>query len=114
MPNRIDLTGKRFGRLTVIEYAGKSKWLCKCDCGTVKAMNGEGLRKKAFNRAAVCAKKDTRLSTEILTQGYTSDIRECCRSVIIQIMSDGKTTAVEESMFVKNGPTIMKHSSLGR
>lgn len=39
MPNRIDLTGKRFGRLTVIEYAGKSKWICKCDCGTIKAMD---------------------------------------------------------------------------
>lgn len=38
---RIDLTGKRFGRLTVVEYAGTNKvgkssavtWHCKCDCG---------------------------------------------------------------------------------
>lgn len=34
----IDLTGMRFGRLTVIEkyeYSGKSgsRWYCKCDCG---------------------------------------------------------------------------------
>jgi hypothetical protein len=33
-----DLTGQRFGRLTVIERAmnsphGMTKWLCKCDCG---------------------------------------------------------------------------------
>ena len=28
-----DLTNKKFGRLTPIQYAGKSKWLCKCDCG---------------------------------------------------------------------------------
>lgn len=34
----IDLTGMKFGRLTVIERAGKTKqgnalWKCKCDCG---------------------------------------------------------------------------------
>lgn len=33
MPKFIDLTGQRFGRLTVLEYKGKSKWLCECDCG---------------------------------------------------------------------------------
>lgn len=36
---KIDLTGQRFGRLTVIEEAGHSseriKWLCKCDCGNI-------------------------------------------------------------------------------
>ena len=34
----VDLTGKRFGRLTVISRAEKDKfghprWLCRCDCG---------------------------------------------------------------------------------
>lgn len=29
----IDITGQKFGRLTVIKYLGKSHWLCKCDCG---------------------------------------------------------------------------------
>lgn len=29
-----DLTGKRFGLWNVIKYVGKSKWLCRCDCGT--------------------------------------------------------------------------------
>lgn len=42
----IDITGKRFGRLTVIEWQGNGKWLCKCDCGkqvavkTAKLNNG--------------------------------------------------------------------------
>lgn len=40
MGKRIDLTGQRFGRLTVIEFAGvKNKrysyWKCRCDCGSV-------------------------------------------------------------------------------
>ncbi len=29
-----DVTGRRFGRLVAIRYAGASKWLCRCDCGT--------------------------------------------------------------------------------
>jgi hypothetical protein len=29
-----DLTGKKFGKLTVISFkSGKSEWYCKCDCG---------------------------------------------------------------------------------
>lgn len=38
MPKRIDLTGKRFGRIIVeslshINKHGKAAWHCKCDCG---------------------------------------------------------------------------------
>ena len=39
MRKLIDLTGKRFGHLMVIERAiknNKSAWLCKCDCGKEK------------------------------------------------------------------------------
>lgn len=28
-----DLVGSVFGKLTVIEWAGDSRWLCKCECG---------------------------------------------------------------------------------
>jgi hypothetical protein len=34
----IDLTGQRFGRLRVVDFAGMAgasrMWLCVCDCGT--------------------------------------------------------------------------------
>jgi hypothetical protein len=30
---RNDLVGKRFGKLTVIRWAGSSRWECECDCG---------------------------------------------------------------------------------
>lgn len=38
MAKLIDLTGRRFGRLVVVERAGSNErkhatWLCKCDCG---------------------------------------------------------------------------------
>ena len=33
---RQDLTGKRFGQLTVLEYdTEKKKWKCQCDCGNL-------------------------------------------------------------------------------
>lgn len=50
MPRLIDLTGQRFGRLTVIERANKPgegyspTWLCKCDCGNTKIVVGQSLR----------------------------------------------------------------------
>ena len=43
-----DLTGKKFGKLTVIKYYGSNKykralWLCKCDCGNIKVIVGNSL-----------------------------------------------------------------------
>lgn len=42
--------GKRFGKLTVIKYAGiinhKSSWVVRCDCGTTKIIAGFNLTKK--------------------------------------------------------------------
>ena len=44
----IDLTGRRFGRLLVVEKHGhKGKavtWLCKCDCGSEVIVRGNDLR----------------------------------------------------------------------
>ena len=40
MSKKIDLTGKVFGRLTVIKEAGRNNssllWLCRCECGVEK------------------------------------------------------------------------------
>ena len=48
MGKRIDLTGQRFGRLTVIERRGSDKnkkalWLCKCECGNEVVVRGVSL-----------------------------------------------------------------------
>lgn len=45
----IDLTGQRFGRLTVIDRAENAKnnharWRCVCDCGNVRVVVGNSLR----------------------------------------------------------------------
>lgn len=46
----IEMVGKRFGKLIVISEAGKNidgsyNYLCKCDCGNQKIINGVSLRK---------------------------------------------------------------------
>lgn len=47
MPRK-DLTGQRFGRLTVIrlhdKLNGYFRWECACDCGTVKIVSGPSLQ----------------------------------------------------------------------
>lgn len=43
MPAALDLSGQRFGRLTVVARlcgGAVPKWLCRCDCGTVKPVLG--------------------------------------------------------------------------
>ena len=43
-----DLTGQKFGRLTVIKRAenkrGRVYWLCKCECGNEKVIMGDNLK----------------------------------------------------------------------
>ncbi len=49
MPKREDITGRKFGRLTAVRYAGKSKgkqtlWECKCDCGKIIIAHHQNLK----------------------------------------------------------------------
>lgn len=58
----IDLEGKKFDRLTVVSYAGKtnrgqSKWECVCDCGTVKTIQGY-LMTSGASRSCGCLRKE--------------------------------------------------------
>lgn len=56
--NFVDLTGRRFNKLTVIWLSGfknrRSYWLCKCDCGNLKILNSTRLKR---SRTCGCAKK---------------------------------------------------------
>lgn len=64
----IDLTGKRFGRWTVLEYRKKSKWLCKCDCGTIKEVQSTHL-KSGCSKSCGCYEHD-QLIARNTTHGY--------------------------------------------
>lgn len=44
MHPRRDLTGKKFGRLTVVEWVNDGKWKCVCDCGNETIVSTCNLR----------------------------------------------------------------------
>lgn len=60
----IDLTGQRFGRLTVIElhsaamHGTNRRWLCKCDCGGEKIVTSSRLL-QGRTRSCGCLRKET-------------------------------------------------------
>lgn len=41
-----DIRGQKFGKLTPLEYIGKSMWLCKCDCGNEAKVSSDNLKSK--------------------------------------------------------------------
>ncbi len=58
---KIDLKGQRFGRWTVVEYAGKQQWLCVCDCGATRNVEGGSLRR---GLSTSCGCKAQEITTE--------------------------------------------------
>lgn len=63
--NRLDLTGQRFGRLTVVGYSHtnrnrKSVWNCHCDCGNDCQVAGERLVR--LTRSCGCLIRETTAS----------------------------------------------------
>jgi hypothetical protein len=44
MARFIDMTGRKFGRLTAIRYVGGRKWACHCVCGIKTVVLGADLR----------------------------------------------------------------------
>ena len=69
-----DLTGQRFGKLTVIERVenvGKqTAWLCKCDCGNEKVVPAWNLVSKQ-TKSCGCINKDAWLREEKRKQATT-------------------------------------------
>ena len=61
MGKKLDLTGKRFGRLTVLKEAGKNcghiTWLCRCDCGNEIKVKGIHL-KSGHTTSCNCRQKE--------------------------------------------------------
>lgn len=57
-----DLTGEKFGRLTVIgmddRNTRKTFWICQCECGGIKSVRSDGLLSGA-TKSCGCMKKET-------------------------------------------------------
>ena len=70
MPSKKELTGKRFGKLTVIRETGKKNgaymWECICDCGNNINVRGHELT-RGHTKSCGCLKKER--ITEIYKNG---------------------------------------------
>lgn len=58
----IDMTGVRAGRWTVLHRAETRRgigaaWVCQCDCGTVRVVDGHTLRRRAAGASCGCVKR---------------------------------------------------------
>ena len=62
MAKMIDMTGKKCGRLTVIERGknnsqGRACWICKCECGKIITVDGVSLR-NGHTQSCGCYQRD--------------------------------------------------------
>lgn len=55
--NTKDITGQVFGRLTIIGYAGASRWDCLCECGLSCTAHTGNLRKGVATQCTTCSRK---------------------------------------------------------
>lgn len=74
--NFIDLTGKKFSRLTVIKRLDNSRtntarWLCKCDCGNESIVSTSKLN-SCLTQSCGCLGKERRRSSLIKEAGYSA------------------------------------------
>lgn len=71
---KIDMTGKRIGRWTVIEESPSRsndravQWVCRCDCGTIHTVHGAILR-KGESTSCGCIKREEGLVHGQCVQG---------------------------------------------
>lgn len=63
MSSLVNITGKRYGRLTVLTqgrkrlYGGSVAWRCRCDCGNTVLVVGISLR-RGLTRSCGCLQRD--------------------------------------------------------
>lgn len=81
---REDITGKRFGKLTVLSRIDYGRWLCRCDCGN-----------------------EIELMTHKLTSGNNKSCGKCSRAINMIGERYGRLEVVEQSEPV-NGKVMWK------
>lgn len=99
----INLTGQIFERLTVIKCMGKNKhgqslWLCRCDCGKEKIIDGNSLR-KGFTKSCGCLQKEGITSRQLKHGHAKKEYRSNTYSVwhsILQRCNNPKNQAYKD------------------
>lgn len=89
-----DLVGKRFGMLTVQEYAGKKdgmhRWRCLCDCGQ-ETVVGQTLLQSGKTKSCGCLQREVVLDNLRLVDGTSVTLLETMRNRTISTNTSGYT-----------------------
>lgn len=110
--NKSDLTGKRFGKLTVLKDSGKRKkgnvlWECRCDCGN-DCLKPTNELNSGFARSCGCVWRKSAVHAGDrfgrLTAIEPTDKREC-RAVVWRCKCDCGNEAEVRSTELTNGHT---------
>lgn len=93
-PERKDLVGRRFGRLTVTAYAGKwdgmHRWRCLCDCGK-ETVVGNALLLSGKTKSCGCLRSETYRGNLKLIEGTSVTILEAGKNRLISSNTSGHT-----------------------
>lgn len=89
-----DLTGERFGRLTVVAYAGKwdgkHRWKCLCDCGN-EVIAGHTLLISGKTKSCGCLQAEIYRENLKLIGGTSVTLLEAGRNRLISSNTSGHT-----------------------
>ncbi len=77
MSKRIDITGQRFGRLTVLRFSHiqsdkYSMWLVRCDCGDERVVRGTSLVSGNTTQCTECQRLASKGNTRAKKHGHSS------------------------------------------
>lgn len=91
MNYKIDLTGRKYGRLSVLSYAGqkgrrRTMWKCRCDCGNIVEVESTHLRTEHTKSCGCISKENISklnykngLSNSRLNTAYRNMLNRCYR-----------------------------------
>ena len=109
---RLNLDGRRFGRLTVLKYVssnkrGRALWLCKCSCGSQKVILGDHLTRKD-NKGILscgCLQKENRIKHGAYLEN--ADIRFHIKFSLLQSLKDrARRRGYESDLEINDMPEI--------
>jgi hypothetical protein len=101
----IDLTGQKFGKLTVIERKylsnkwGRIIWLCKCDCGKEKIIYGYNLVRE-HTKSCGCLQKERTIENRRFSLGFAS-MRQTIKAYKRSAKIRGYSFELTEEQFTK-------------
>jgi len=112
--NLINIEGKRYGKLLVVEYVesrnGNAYWLCKCDCGNDKVISANGL--KAGNSKSCGCKQGNFVHGE-WSKGIASYSKYRRKNPVVKLRHN-VSRAIREKIktIVRGGTKITKNGSI--